>query len=126
RSLHDALPICALGVSSAQLAQSLQATLTGAEVGVFREGDQLVSIMLRGGEPERQEPAKLASLMIQTPGGPVPLAQLARIEHGFEDGIIWHRDRVPTMTVRADVSDELLPAEVTAQIDPTLDAIRAE
>src|SRR5690606_37033912 len=73
----------ALGVSSAQLAQSLQATLTGAEVGVFREGDQLVSIMLRGGEPERQEPAKLASLMIQTPGGPVPLAQLARIEHGF-------------------------------------------
>ena len=47
---------------------------TGAEVGVFREGDQLISIMLRGGEQERQSPEQLASLMIQTPGGPVPLA----------------------------------------------------
>ena len=116
----------ALGISSTQLAQTLQATLTGAEVGVFREGDRLISIMLRGGERERQSPEQLASVMIQTPGGPVPLAQLAEIEHGFEDGIIWHRDRVPTMTVRADVSGALLPAEVTAQIDPTLDAIRAE
>ena len=39
---------------------------------------------------------------------------------------MWHRDRLPTITVRADLGDGMLPAAVTAQIDPTLDGIRAQ
>ena len=39
-------------------------------------------------------------------GGSVPLSQVARLHQVFEDGIIWHRDRLPTITVRADLSDE--------------------
>ncbi|WP_374012316.1 efflux RND transporter permease subunit [Pseudoxanthomonas koreensis] len=117
----------ALGVSSAQLAQFLSAQLSGYSASTYREGNELVGIMLRGGEGDRAQLEMLDSLAIPTgDGGNVPLSQVARLRHVFEDGIIWHRDRLPTVTVRADISDELLPAAVTAQIDPTLDALRAQ
>ncbi len=49
-----------------------------------------------------------------------------RLEYGFEEGIIWHRNRLPTVTVRADIYDDSLPATLVAQIAPTLEPIRAE
>ena len=60
-------------------------------------------------------------------GQRVPLSQIATLEYGFEDGIIWHRNRLPTVTVRADIyGNGCTPPTVVAQILPTLDAIRAE
>ena len=116
----------ALGISSAQLAQFLSAQLSGYTASTYREGNELVGIMLRGGAGDRDQLELLGSLAVPTgDGGSVPLSQVARLHQVFEDGIIWHRDRLPTITVRADLSDELLPAAVTAQIDPTLDDIRA-
>jgi len=115
----------ALGVNSAQLAQFLSAQLSGYTASTFREGNELVGIMLRGGAGDREQLELLGSLAIPTgDGGSVALSQVARIRQTFEEGIIWHRDRLPTITVRADIGDELLPAAVTAQIDPTLDGIR--
>ena len=60
-------------------------------------------------------------------GGSVPLAQIATLEYGFEDGIIWHRNRLPTVTVRADIRTDALTSRRrwSAQILPTLDGIRA-
>ena len=116
----------ALGISSAQLAQFLGAQLSGYTASTYREGNELVGIMLRGGVADRDQLEMLGSLAVPTgDGGSVPLAQVARLRHAFEDGIIWHRDRLPTITVRADIGDTLLPAAVTAQIDPALDPIRA-
>ncbi|HET6396226.1 MAG TPA: efflux RND transporter permease subunit [Pseudoxanthomonas sp.] len=115
----------ALGVGSAQLAQFLSAQLSGYTASTYREGDELVGIMLRGGAGDRGQLAMLGSLAVPTGnGGSVPLSQVARLRHAFEDGIIWHRNRLPTVTVRADIGDELLPAAVTAQIEPTLQEIR--
>ena len=117
----------ALGISSAQLAQFLGAQLSGYTASTYREGNELVGIMLRGGAADRDQLEMLGSLAVPTgDGGSVPLAQVARLRHAFEDGIIWHRDRLPTITVRADIGDALLPAAVTAQIDPALDPIRAQ
>jgi multidrug efflux pump len=58
-------------------------------------------------------------------GASVPLSQIAKLEYATEDGIIWHRNRLPTITVRADVLDGAAPPSVTAQILPTLEMIRA-
>ena len=117
----------ALGVSSAQLAQFLSSSLSGSHVSTYREGNELVEILLRG--PERGAPAAvdmLGSLAVPTASGQsVPLTQIATLDYGFEEGIIWHRNRLPTMTVRADIYDGTQPATVVAQISPTLDAIRA-
>ena len=116
----------ALGVSSAQIAHFLGSSLSGMQVSTYREGNRQIGMLLRGPDEERAQLDLLASLAIPTPGGTaVPLSQVARLEYVFEDGIIWHRNRLPTVTVRADIADGLLPPEVTGQILPTLDGIRA-
>ncbi|MET0717446.1 MAG: efflux RND transporter permease subunit, partial [Pseudoxanthomonas sp.] len=51
---------------------------------------------------------------------------IADIQYAFEDGIIWHRNRLPTVTVRADIRDGITPPTVVEQISPTLDKIRSE
>lgn len=115
----------ALGVSSAQIAHFLSSSLSGMQVSTYREGNRQIGMLLRGPDDERARLDMLASLAIPTPSGTaVPLSQVARLEYVFEDGIIWHRNRLPTVTVRADIADGLLPPEVTGQILSTLDGIR--
>lgn len=117
----------ALGVSTADLSRFLQSSLTGSTVSQFREDNELIDILLRGTSRERQELALLPSLAVPTDSGKsVPLSQIATLEYGFEEGIIWHRNRLPTVTVRADIYDKSLPASLVAQILPTLEPIRAE
>ncbi len=69
----------------------------------------------------------LGSLAVPTANGrSVPISQIATLEHGFEEGIVWHRNRLPTVTVRADVYGKEQPASVVAEILPTLDGVRAQ
>nr|WP_283246504.1 efflux RND transporter permease subunit [Pseudomonas insulae] len=117
----------ALGVSTAELSRFLQSSLTGSLVSQYREDNELIDIMLRGTVRERQDLALLPSLAVPTSSGKsVPLSQLATLEYGFEEGIIWHRNRLPTVTVRGDIYDKSLPASLIKEIMPTLDPIRAE
>ena len=116
----------ALGVSSAQLAQFLRGSLSGTTVSTFREGNELIEILLRGPDEERKRLSQLASLAVPTDGGrSVPLSQLATLDYGMEDGIVWHRNRLPSINVRADIYGDVTPPSVTAQILPTLEGIRA-
>jgi len=115
-----------LGVDSQQLARFLSASLSGQAVSVYREGNELIEVLMRGPADERTGLAELGSLVVHGGDGkPVPLSQVARLEYAFEDGIIWHRDRLPTVTVRADVRGDAMPASVVAQILPGLEDIRA-
>ena len=117
----------ALGVSTANLSQFLQSALSGQVVSQFREGNELIDIQLRGTVRERQELGLLPSLAVPTDNGKsVALSQVATLEYGFEEGIIWHRNRLPNVTVRADIYDKELPASVVKQILPTLEPIRAK
>ncbi|MFI8382246.1 efflux RND transporter permease subunit [Pseudomonas sp. NPDC079086] len=117
----------ALGVSTADLSRFLQSSLTGSPVSQYREGNELIEILLRGTLSERQELGLLPSLAVPTDNGrSVPLSQIATLEYGFEEGIIWHRNRLPTVTVRADVYGKEQPASLVKQILPTLEPIRAQ
>jgi multidrug efflux pump len=114
-----------LGVSSEDLANFLQSSLSGVPVTYYRERDQLIEISLRGPPNERAQLSLLENLSVPTASGhTVPLRQIADVDYGFEDGIIWRRDRLPTVTVRGDIDGAFTPATVTAQIVPTLDEIR--
>ncbi|RCL28331.1 multidrug transporter AcrB [Pseudomonas sp. AFG_SD02_1510_Pfu_092] len=116
----------ALGVSTAHLSSFLQSSLTGTTVSQYREDNELIEILLRGTQQERSELGSLGSLALPTDNGQsVALAQVATLEYGFEEGIIWHRNRLPTVTVRADIYDKEQPATLVRQIEPTLDEIRA-
>ncbi|QLC74144.1 efflux RND transporter permease subunit [Pseudomonas sp. LPB0260] len=116
----------ALGVSTADLSRFLQSSLTGAPVSHYREGNELIEILLRGTQGERQQLGLLPSLAVPTESGKrVPLAQIAVLEYGFEEGVIWHRNRLPTVTVRADIYGQQQPVTLVKQILPTLEPIRA-
>ncbi|MGF6198625.1 efflux RND transporter permease subunit [Pseudomonas laurylsulfatiphila] len=117
----------ALGVSTANLSKFLQSSLTGSSVSQYREDNELIEILLRGTLHERTELSLLPSLAVPTDNGrSVALSQIATLEYGFEEGIIWHRNRLPNVTVRADIYDKQQPATLVQQIMPTLDPIRAE
>ncbi|MBD8705754.1 efflux RND transporter permease subunit [Pseudomonas sp. CFBP 13711] len=117
----------ALGVTTADLSRFLQSQLTGSSVSQYREDDELIEILLRGTEQERHELGSLASLSVPTNnGGNVALSQVATLEYGFEEGIIWHRNRLPNVTVRADIYGKEQPATLVKQILPTLEDVRAQ
>ncbi len=116
----------ALGVSSEQLANFLSSSLSGLRVSTYREDNELIEILLRGPEEERVQLELLGSLAVPTASGKtVPVMQIARLESAFEDGVIWHRNRLPTVTVRADLVNGPTPDTVVGQLDPTLNEIRA-
>ncbi|MFL1458924.1 efflux RND transporter permease subunit [Acinetobacter baumannii] len=116
-----------MGVSSLDLANFLNASITGSAIEQYREKRELIEIRLRGDKAERVEVASLASLAVPTANGTtVPLAQIAKIEYKFEDGLIWHRNRLPTITVRADIRTSLQPATVVGELAESMDKLRAE
>lgn len=117
----------ALGVSTAQLSRFLQSTLSGGTVSQYREDNELIEIQLRGISQERTDLGSLGSLAIPTESGQsVALSQVATLEYGFEEGVIWHRERLPTVTVRADIYGNEQPATLVHQILPTLEDVRAQ
>lgn len=116
-----------MGVSSLDLANFINASITGSAIEQYREKRELIEIRLRGDQSERVEVASLASLAVPTTNGTtVPLAQIAKIEYKFEDGLIWHRNRLPTITVRADIRTQLQPATVVGELAESMDKLRAE
>ncbi len=115
-----------VGLSSQDIARILDAALDGVKVTQFREATETIDVVLRGSEFERGRPSNLADLSIPGPGGRiVPLAQVATIRPAFEEGVIWRRNRIPTITVRANLYSGVQPAVVVAQLAPAIDAIRA-
>jgi len=117
----------ALGISSQELSSAINLMLSGMNVTQMREGDQLVDVVARAPGDERSRISALADINIHTASGRyVPLAQLAKIRYELEEGLIGRRNRLPTITVRADIRDNVQAPVVSAQINPQLDTVRAK
>ncbi|WP_020167291.1 MULTISPECIES: efflux RND transporter permease subunit [Methylotenera] len=130
-----------LGVSSADIANVLNAAISELYITEFREGNERIDLVARGVEVERTQLSRLANLMIntqnagannQTPSSQstssqtaVPLSQIATISSEFEEGVIWRRNRVPSIIVRAHLRGNLQAPVVSAQIEEKLTAIKA-
>jgi len=116
-----------LGLSSQELSTFLNTSLNGLTVTYYRERDKLIDVVMRGTADERAKLSYLQDLAVPTRSGKsVPLSQIASITYAFEDGVIWRRNRLPTITVRANVYGDIQAPVVTAQIAPKLEPIRAE
>jgi multidrug efflux pump len=107
-----------LGLSSDALAQALNTVVSGVTITQVRDGIYLIDIVARAAADERISPAALRTLQIPLPSGrTVPLMQLASVAYGQELPLIWRRDRLPTLTVRADVTPGVQPATVAQALD---------
>ncbi len=116
----------ALGVTSAGVARALGGTVSGANIGQFRERDRLIDVVMRGPAAERRDAAQVADWQIPTSTGhTVPLSQVASVKQVMEEPIIRRYSRVPTLLVRSDIVEGVQAPDVSAQIDPSLNSIRA-
>jgi multidrug efflux pump len=107
----------ALGVTSQRIRQMLQASMSGVTLDNYREGEETVGIVAREPEAGRHLLTSVNSIYIPTDNGSfVPLAQVAKIVPVMEQGIEWRRDRLPTITVRATLPDDVQSNDVTAKL----------
>ncbi|WP_415873773.1 efflux RND transporter permease subunit [Burkholderia ubonensis] len=121
----DQLKARQLGLTSEDVSGFLAMTLSGYTVTQYRERDKLIDVDLRAPKSERLDPSRLASLAIPTPHGPVPLGTIGHVRDTLEYGVIWERDRQPTVTVQADVRGEAPSIGVTRDIDSAMATLRA-
>ncbi|MDP3087880.1 MAG: efflux RND transporter permease subunit [Methylotenera sp.] len=115
-----------LGISSVDIANILNGAMSELYVTEFREGIERIDLVVRGAKIERTDLSRFPSLMINTQNGhSVPLSQIATISSEFEEGVIWHRNRVPSLTVRAHLRGSLQAPVVSNQIESKLAEIKA-
>ncbi|MGB8883970.1 MAG: efflux RND transporter permease subunit, partial [Azonexus sp.] len=115
-----------LGISSAALAAVLNAKVTGSTVTQVRDDIYLVNVVARAIEEERASFGSLASLQVPTPSGRmVPLSQFATVVEEQEFPLVWRRNRLPTLTVRADVDHSVLPDAVVGALAPKIAELNA-
>jgi multidrug efflux pump subunit AcrB len=115
-----------LGLSSAAVASVLNTHITGTTVTQVRDDIFLIDVVAREREGQRLSFSTLRTLEIPLPDGrTVPLDQVAGFDYGQEYPMIWRRDRVPTLTVQADVVPGLMPDSVVADLSPAVEALNA-
>lgn len=119
--------IRALGLSTEQISQTLATLIDGLKISEYREGTELIDVIVRAGPQERASLDQLEDLTVMTPSGAaVPLSQLATVSYGYEEPILWRRNRDMVLTVRSDVVPGVQAPTVTSEILPQLDALKAE
>src|SRR5262249_39508740 len=110
-----------LGLSSQAVASALNGAITGATVTQVRDFIYLIDVVTRATESQRVDLATREPLQVPLPNGrPIPLPQSAPLEYTQAYPLVWRRDRVPTLTVHADVVPGTLPEEVVDSLEPAI------
>ena len=111
------------GISSEDIAISLQTGLNGLELTEYRRGEDIIPVMLRSVAADRQDLGKLEALSVyvQSTGESVPLRQVAEIKVVWEAPKILRRNRVKMVTIGAQVDGSITAVEAFSQLRPWLD-----
>ena len=116
-----------LGISSSALSSVLNSAITGRMVTQVRDDIYLINVLARAQDDQRATFETLSSLQVPTPSGRmVPLSQFSTFVEEQEFPLVWRRDRVPTLTVRADVVRDVLPDTVVSALAPLIDEYAAK
>jgi len=115
-----------LGLSTQDIAAFLNNSVSGLTVTTYRERDKLIDVVIRGTPDERAALSSLKDLAVPSRNGKaVPITQIADIRYEQEEGVVWRRNRLPTVTVRSDLAGDAQGPDVTARINPRLNSLRA-
>jgi len=111
------------GVTSQDVAVSLQAGMSGIAVTEYREGDKVIPVMLRSAAADRQDVGKIESLNVyaQATGQSVPLKQLADVTLEWEASKILRRDGLKMVTVSCELDEGVNAFATTNALVPWLD-----
>ncbi|UEM07363.1 efflux RND transporter permease subunit (plasmid) [Skermanella rosea] len=110
-----------LGLSSAATATVLNTAISGATVTQVRDGIHLVNVLARETRGQTLSVETLRTLEVSLPNGrTVPLKQFATFEYGQDHPLVWRRNRMPTLTVQADVAGGIMPEAVIDELAPKI------
>ena len=117
------------GLTPSDVAGAVQTIFSGATVTQMREREELIDVVVRAPAAERKRLDDLGSIALNTPEGPVPLAQIAKLAYELEEPVLWRRNRAMALTVRADVVDGIQGPDAMRQlrpaVQPVIDALPA-
>ncbi len=117
------------GITRAQIAAALEITFSGEQVGVYREGDELLPIIGRSPADERNDIDQLNRVFIWSPVARknIPLRQVVLgFESVSDNPIIRRRDRLPCITVKCDPTPGLTAEPVRRAVAQRIDEARAK
>jgi multidrug efflux pump subunit AcrB len=115
-----------LGLSSAAVAAVLNANITGTTVTQVRDDIFLIDVVAREIEGQRLSINTLRALPVALANGATTtLDQFATFEYAQEYPLVWRRNRVPTLTVQADVAAGVLPETIVTALAPAVEQLNA-
>jgi multidrug efflux pump subunit AcrB len=110
-----------LGVSSEDIATTLNSVLDGTSITQVRDSIYLVNVVGRATGPERASIDTLRDLqLVGLSGQSVPLGAVAKLHYEIEQPTVWRRSRIPTITLRASTADNVQPKTVVDQLAPKI------
>ncbi len=116
----------AAGLSSDTIATALNTLMSGSVVTTLRDRNRLIDVVLRSNDTERQNTDTLEGLMITNASGQkIPLRQVATLNWGVDDPVIWRRQRLSYITVQTDIAPGQRAESVSLQLAPDVAALRA-
>jgi multidrug efflux pump subunit AcrB len=108
-----------IGYTSESLASVLNTAISGTRVTQLRDGIYLVDVVARARQEDRVALENLQTLQVPLRSGrTVPLSQFATFETEQEQPLVWRRDRIPTLTVQADVAKGALAEGIVTELAP--------
>ena len=103
----------------------MNAVVSGITATQVRSGIWLVDVLVRASAEQRMSPSTIRTLQVPLPNGrTVPLSQIVSVDYGQEYPIVWRRDRMPTVTVQADLAPGTQAATVVQALAPKIVALK--
>ncbi|WP_375573134.1 efflux RND transporter permease subunit [Ahrensia marina] len=115
-----------LGLSQADINQAIRAHFSGTQIGVYREAEELNSIIMRRFESERSDLSSVRSVQVfsQLTGGYVPITEVVDdFQLVFEPGNLRRVDRQLAIKAQSDPAQGVLVGELFNQIRGPIEAI---
>ena len=114
-----------LGVTRADVAASLQRVYDGTPIGIYKEGDEALPILMRAPGLERDNPDALRSVWVWSKAleRSIPIGQVVdRLVNTSEEACVNRRNRMLCVTVKCNTTGETA-VEAFKRLSPQLDAI---
>ncbi|MDH2079094.1 efflux RND transporter permease subunit [Pseudomonas atacamensis] len=116
-----------LGLSSEDVANLMNSIVSGSPLTQVDDDIYLINVVGRAVDSERGTPETLQNLQIVTPSGTsIPLLAFATVRYELEQPLVWRRDRLPTITIKASVRDEIQPTDLVKLLKPSIDAFASK
>jgi multidrug efflux pump subunit AcrB len=110
-----------LGISSSDIAWAMNGNVGGVPITQVRDSIYLINVTVRADQKDRGAIETLKNLQLfNKTGQAIPLAAIATFQYEMEQPAIWRRNRLPTVTVKADILDGKQPATVVERYEPAV------